>query len=486
MIGIQKFNPKAKKRAHGGERERNAWKAELQTLIDRYAGLRVNGNTASFRTRAFTAETLFAAFRTLHEELGMTPRPANFKEDHVGRLVQHWYYTRNKQINTIKNELSILRKFSKWIGKPNMVKPLDVYLPDVDPEALVVRAATTKSKAWSTNGINVAEKIEQAFALNERFGLMLLCQVTFGLRMQEALLLRPWKAHSFKGLMVFPGAGPKGGRPRLIPFLIPEQIVVLETLVKPALTKAQSLAWEQTRRGKPASLKYCIENYYACCRQIGITKKDADVVGHGLRAEFAINMARVKGFDPVTEEFTGEQPEWEERQELLKEVSEMMGHSRPQIMGSYFGVFKREPGKSVEYVGRARDLVSKTNGSGSLASTSAKRSVAPDASVPGKDHTALLGKTVISSKVEDDTGAPPTQHNGVPKKERASIASLVARFKAPEYRGRGRVTTHQNDGDGLGIPRGRKDVDRTAEERQMKLQFPFAVVPRKPVGSDRS
>jgi hypothetical protein len=65
----------------------------------------------------------------------------------------------------------------------------------VDRAALVVSATLTESKAWTTNGINVQEKLEQAFRLNERFGLMLLAQVTFGLRMKEALCLdRPTRA----------------------------------------------------------------------------------------------------------------------------------------------------------------------------------------------------------------------------------------------------------------------------------------------------
>jgi hypothetical protein len=171
------------------------WQRELQDLIDENAGERVDGKTASHRTRALAAKTLFAAFKVLHEDLKVKPQPCNFKEDHVRRLVQHWYFSQKKKVNTIRTDLSILRKFAGWIGKPSMVKPIEAYLPDVDRAALVVSATLTESKAWTTNGINVQEKLEQAFRLNERFGLMLLAQVTFGLRMKEALCLdRPTRA----------------------------------------------------------------------------------------------------------------------------------------------------------------------------------------------------------------------------------------------------------------------------------------------------
>jgi integrase len=329
------------------------WKRELQDLIDLYAGERVDGRVASHRTRALAATTLFAAFKLLHDDLGAGPKPRNFKEMHVRKLVQHWYFKQEKQVNTIRTDLSILRKYAGWLGKPSMVKPIEVYLPDVDRADLVVSATLTESKAWSTNGIDVPAKLDQAFRLNERFVLILLAQITFGLRMKEALCLRPWKADNGSGLTVYPGDGPKGGRPRFVPYLIPEQAVIM-MMIKSRMKKTHCLGWERTRRGDVTTLKSNLKEYYARMEEIGITKKAAGVVGHGLRAEFAVNMARVKGFDPATEDFTGENPPWDELQERIKQVSELMGHSRPQIMASYFGAFKRDATGNADYVGLAK------------------------------------------------------------------------------------------------------------------------------------
>jgi hypothetical protein len=483
VTGIVNFTPKVRKEERSGQRRETGWQAELQDLINKHGGQRVDGRVASYRTRAITAEALFTAFNTLHNELGMTPRPHNLKEENVRKLVHHWYYVRKKQVNTIKTELSILRKFARWIRKPNMVKPLEAYLPDVNPKALVVRAAASKSKSWTANGINVEEKIQQAFLLNERFGLILLVQLTYGLRMKEALLLRPWKAHHHDGLMVYPNAGPKGSRPRKIPFLIPEQFVVMDKVIKDRIRKDQSLAWEKTRRGGIATLEYCYGNYYAYCREIGITKKDADVVGHGLRAEFCVNMARVKGFDPVTEEYTGENPPYDELMARVAEVSELVGHSRTQVMASYFGAFKRDKDNDVEYVGAGRRFARKGGDDQNYASTSAKRIAPPKASdgAPTQPEASEM-----ASKDTDSAASSPVPHYGAARREWPTIASIVARFKAPEYRGRGRVTTDRKGDGAAADSRGAGDASQRPEDRQMKLQFPLAVVARKPGGSDRS
>jgi len=404
MAKFGKFSPTAQKKARRGPAHVEGWKRELQDLIDAHAGERVDGRTAAHRTRALAAKTLFAAFKVLHEDLGVTPRPSNFKEQHVRRLVQYWYYKQEKQVNTMRTDLSILRKFAGWIGKPSMVKPIEVYLPDVDRAALVVSATSNESKAWTTNGINVQEKLDHAFHLNERFGLILLAQITFGLRMKEALCLRPWKADGGTGLTVYPGDGPKGGRPRIIPYLIPEQVVIIE-MIKNRLKKIHRLGWEKTRRGAPATLESNMKEYYARMEEIGITKKAAGVVGHGLRAEFAVNMARVKGFDPATEDYTGDNPPWDELQEKIKQVSELMGHSRPQIMASYFGAFKRAPNGDVHYVGvdKTAKRKKKEEADANYASSSARTIVEPKAGDPlAVGAVATLGSR---SDVRDQSGS---------------------------------------------------------------------------------
>lgn len=72
--------------------EKGGWRKELQRLIDKHAGERLNGKVASSRTREATATELFAAFNTLHDDLGFKlQNPKNLGEKHIQALVNHWY-----------------------------------------------------------------------------------------------------------------------------------------------------------------------------------------------------------------------------------------------------------------------------------------------------------------------------------------------------------------------------------------------------------
>lgn len=340
------------------------WKKQMQDLIDKNAGTRADGRVASNRTRDITAQVLFAGVNKLHE-LGMRVQvPSKIREKHIHRLVAHWH-SEGKKASTMRTDLSIWRKFADWIGKPSMVKRLPHYLPDVDPKQLKVSGVLMKPKSWTQNGIDVQAKIEEAFQRNERFGLILLVQLAFGLRVKEAICLKPWKADTGMGLTVFPGDGPKGGRPRFIPYLLPEQVVIIR-YVKSQVKKLHWLGWQTTRRGEAADLKYNMQEYYRFMREIGVTRRDADVVGHGLRADFAENMARVKGFCPVTLGGKSDQMAWDELQSKLAEVSELLGHARPGITAAYFGAFRRpasgDADVRVTYVGTVVTTLEKSVG----------------------------------------------------------------------------------------------------------------------------
>jgi hypothetical protein len=309
MTTIVKFKRAAGEHGGSGHEHKSSCKMELSQLLDQHAGKRADGGEAKPRTREITEESLRKSFATLHLELHMTPLPHNLKEEHVRCLVRHWYFCQKKQVNTIANDLSILRKFSRWIGKPRMVKPLAVYLPEVDPEQLAVTSAEPTAKAWSSKGINVEQKIAQAFILDERFGLIVLAQLVYGLSVTEALSLQPWKADSGTGLYIFSDDGQGRQRIRHIPYVIPEQKAIMN-FIKQCTRKTQKLGWERTRRGKLTTLKSNTSEYYVRMEEIGITKKNAGVVGDGLRAEFAVNMSRIRGFDPATGYYTGENLPW--------------------------------------------------------------------------------------------------------------------------------------------------------------------------------
>lgn len=348
-----------------------------------------------------------------------------------------------------------------------MVKSIETYLPDVDRASLVVSATLKESRAWSTNGISVQEKLDHAFQLNERFGLILLAQITFGLRMKEALCLRPWKADNGSGLTVYPGDGPKGGRPRFIPYLIPEQAVIIG-LIKDRVKKIHWLGWEKTRRGAQATLESNTKEYFQRMKEIGITRNASGVVGHGLRAEFAVNMARVKGFDPATEEYTGENPPWDELQVRIRQVSELMGHSRSQIMASYFGAFRRGTnGGDVDYVGVDRTTTHRKEADDNYASASARTIDEPGAaaSIAGRSERTCEDRVV-------EPAGSGRRKDGYLAGDYRVMTSLIKRFSAPEYRGRGCMTPARDQGEQARSGHADGDIaTRSPDQRQLELPF---------------
>lgn len=315
------------------------WKTQVQAIIGANAGKRVDGNVASFRTRDQAAVVIFAAFKTLHDKLGYRlQNPRNLSERHVKALVEHWHRN-NRAANTMRQNLSILRKFAAWIGKPNLVKSLPEYLPDVNPADLATTSVLRTSKSWSENGIDVDSKIAEADALNEKFGLMLRIEIAFGVRGKEVLMLKPWKADHGHALMIFANSGPKNGRSRPIPITTVYQREVLD-YVKARTPKTHHIGWYYTRRGKAASLQYNLCEYQRCMQKIGITRRIAGVTGHGLRAEYAENQQLIRGLVPPTLGGKGDELPREEINLIRAQISENLGHSRTSVTSSYYGSFK--------------------------------------------------------------------------------------------------------------------------------------------------
>jgi integrase len=336
VMRIKRKNPEGLR--PDGEKAERGWKAKFEAVLKEHGATRVNGAVASERTKAHNADVIFNGLHVWHEELAMRiQEPQNLSDKHIRALVRYWY-EQGKKPKTMIGDLSVWRKFAGWIGKPNLVLKLADYLPDVPAEELVASATATKSKSWSESGIDVQAKINEAFHMDRRFGLMLMVQLVFGLRMKEALCLKPHKADHGNGLRVYGSDGPKGGRDRFLEIEHDEQRIVLDAL-KEFTTVRGRLGWDKTGHGKPATLESNIQHYYYCLRKIGITKKNADVCGHGLRAEFAENCAIARGLLPATLGGTADQMPKEEMDRILLQVSEKLGHSRKQIAYAYYGKF---------------------------------------------------------------------------------------------------------------------------------------------------
>lgn len=310
---------------------------QLNKLLAQHAGTRVNGKVASDRTTSSYGEGLRTMFKKLLAMGYKLEKPENLSEKHIEALCKEWYRL-ERSPKTMQVNLSHLRIFAGWIGKGNMVKDIHHYLPDVPRETLKVRTVATRSKSWSENGIDVVAKIKEADSIDWRFGLMLRLQLSFGLRRMEAVQALPWKNdHGDK----FSAYATKGGRPRDIHIETPEQRLVLD-MVKARLKKSEHLGWPTRPDGSAADLAYSIRKYSRLLPQIGITRAESLVTGHGLRAQFAENAALIASLIPVTLGGTGGQMEKDEMNLQRAKVSEKLGHSRVSITPAYVGSYPRD------------------------------------------------------------------------------------------------------------------------------------------------
>lgn len=273
------------------------WEFEVNRILAENSGTRRDGGIASERTISLTREVVFAAFRRLHALGFKIQNPYNLGNRQIEVLVKDWYKN-GKSTKTMLNELSRLRQFSKWIGKPGMVGSLEKYLPHVDPSELVVSTIAKKSKSWTSNGIDIVEKFKEVDQRDFQLGLMLRLELAFGLRREEVLKCNPHLQDYTHCLKIFPGMG-KGGRWRDIPILTIEQREILE-FVKARTSKRKPLGWEYAVNGTPATLKKNIRRYENLMASLGFTKKKLGVTGHGLRAQFSENYALLIGLLPPT------------------------------------------------------------------------------------------------------------------------------------------------------------------------------------------
>jgi len=316
----------------------NTLSTALNLILKEHATVRTNGRVASDRTTTSYGEVLHLAFETLTTLGYRIQNPENLRDVHVAALCQHWY-SNGKKPSTIREYLSKLRIFAGWMGKKGLVKSLPAYLPHVDKNLLKVSKITADSKGWSEKGIDIAEKIHEADAIDFRFGLMLRMMLTFGLRRKEVVHNRPWKADRGDKLSIYPGEA-KGGRPRDILFDTPEQRIVLD-YVKSHVNKNESLGWTTNSRGEKATLQFNIGKYNRLMAKIGITKLKDGATGHGLRAQYAENSALIAGMIPATLGGTKGQMDKESLDVTRAQISEQLGHSRIDVTASYYGSFGR-------------------------------------------------------------------------------------------------------------------------------------------------
>jgi len=270
-------------------------------------------------------DRLFDCFEQLRELGYRLDDPTHIGERHVQALVDHWV-ARQQSAATIQTKLSHLRVFATWIAKPGLVKRAVDYVPD--PDAVTRLYAARRDASWTTKRIDPESVIVQLRRRDPYVANQLMAELRFGLRVKEAIMLRPWRADAGEALLVDDGT--KGGRPRVVRLRNQEQRDTLSYLKAQVRSRNGSLA------DPSLTLQQAITRYYVVMRAAGITRKGLGVTSHGLRKEFANRVyleltgvkSPVQGGPPIDRVV--------DREARLRLV-EHLGHARESIGSAYLG-----------------------------------------------------------------------------------------------------------------------------------------------------
>lgn len=298
----------------------------------------------SERTREVFGDVLLRAVK----ELRVIRMPIQ-SIDQIGRrqvmgLVAYWVNEEGQAPATVANKVSQLRKYCALIGKKDAVpKRAEFYelleSKGIGQEALARVQVTPWSKTWSAAGVDPVEFIEKIRVESPHEALLMETMLAFGLRVSEALGLRPHGSEEPDGLMVHRET--KGGRWRKVRFLSdPEQAAYQRDVL------ARCKAWVKDNRSlqmgyEGLTMKQARKRFYNTMEYHGVSLKERGVVSHGLRHEFASNLFfDITGHRPPAE--GQEPPKWFEMnreavRDAYKQVSEALGHWRVDISSAYLG-----------------------------------------------------------------------------------------------------------------------------------------------------
>lgn len=285
----------------------------------------------SFATKKARAYVAHMAINDLKESGYHVKNLLNLDDRHVEAILTAWS-TRGLSASTLATRISILRWLATGLGKRGLVRDPADY--GFTAESMHRPQIAAEDRSWSAHGINTEEQLERLNTEDPRVGIVLEMSRAFGLRITEALLIKPRVAHTADTLRVEEGT--KGGRTRIVPVRTAAQRDVLERAKKMAdLTERGNLV---PRRLTPAQAR---QRVYYVCRKHGLTRAMLGVTPHGLRHEYANNLYEEVSGTPSSVRGGSEILDKAAEEAALRAVSNELGHARLAITGSYLGPRKR-------------------------------------------------------------------------------------------------------------------------------------------------
>jgi len=313
---------------------RHTWKFRLSVLVKFYGGYRVSLakglRTVSHETQKTTEDMLFQSFKLLWELGFQIKDPANLQRRHVEALVTEMI-KRGLSDSVIQNRLSMLRKMCRWLGKHDVVQPTSAYA--TNERDLKRSGVADRDKSVDGAGIDPAELVEKALAVDPVFGLQLALQNCFGLRVKESVMFSIHAAERPSHLWL--DRGTKGGLGRSVPIETGEQRAVLSMVREfmDARPQLRYLGWPER------TLEQARDHFYYLARGIGLTRKGLGVTAHGFRHGYVHDLMISKGLIPPVKGGRADQLPAKERNAVMLQASRALGHSRVSITRAYSGSF---------------------------------------------------------------------------------------------------------------------------------------------------
>jgi integrase len=268
----------------------------------------------SHATQADRLRTLTLASRQLRAAGFRQMRAGSLNGKHVEALLERWQ-AEGLSVGTLKNRLAHLRWWAEKAGKAGVIPS--------DNDRLAIperRFVTNENKAR-----HLGESLELVSDPYVRMSLAL--QQAFGLRREESIKFQP--SYADRGdCVVLKGSWTKGGRPRTVPIISPEQRAILD--------QAHQFAGGGSLI--PAHKTYIQQRhpYDGQCKAAGLRHM------HGLRHHYAqVRYETLTGWKaptaggPLVRMLT---PSQRTQDGVARQtISRELGHERTQIAAVYLG-----------------------------------------------------------------------------------------------------------------------------------------------------
>jgi integrase len=335
-------------------RDPRRWREVLAALLRLHNWSHgTKAKVVSFKTQDERRTFLFAFFRSLRRDPDRAYRldPRSLGRRHIEHAVRRWL-EHGLSAGTIQCYLSYLRVFSTWIGKAGLVVEAAAY---VDDPARVRRTySATADKSWGGGGVDRDALFAEIDRVDVRVGAQLRMCDAFGLRVKEAIMIRPHCAVVDGRLAVVDATscddylevlrGTKGGRLRYVPIQGERQVTAVEHARRIATARHESLGHPDLR------LHQALRRFYFVLQKCGITMAGLGVTAHGLRHGFAQRRYQDHtGSPPPIHGGGGFDPHLDERGRLA--TSAELGHARKSISNAYLGGTPPQYGRQRATVG---------------------------------------------------------------------------------------------------------------------------------------